>query len=134
MNTSPRLRLQIDLPAKLSIRGHIWTMVHEDVDAIVRQALIGPTLRHTPGAHWIELGVGIAERAEAVRPGVGDEPIDALDLGLGTIEPALFGGLGTSVSVGEHMQLEVALRGAMSIGAGQEDVYHAGLVISLRWQ
>jgi hypothetical protein len=131
MNTFPRLRLDIDLPADFSIQGHLWTMTHEEVDLELRQAIMGATLRRASGQSWVELGAGVAERAE-------NENLDHDPRGVecqpGAPQPAVLAGVGTWFAAGAHAWFDLRLRGGVSVGDEGADVYHANLVAQFIWE
>jgi hypothetical protein len=128
MNTFPRFRLQLDLPASFTVQGHLWAMSLEDESQTIRQAVVGSTLRHSGERNWYELGLGFAERAEERDTG-DDFRTGGCDPG--PMKPALLAGVGTWVGIGDHMWLDLKLRGGASI---DEDVYHATFAVSFLWQ
>jgi hypothetical protein len=131
MNTFPRLKLALDLPESFTIEGHLWTMTHEEVNLELRQAIMGTTLRRTSDRGWAEIGVGMAERAEARN--TANDP-RGMACAPGAPEPALLAGLGTWFSAGDHMLFDLRLRGGVSVGDDGGDVYHANLVVGFLWQ
>jgi hypothetical protein len=131
MNTFPRLKLAVDLPANFTIEGHLWTMTHEEVNLELRQAIMGTTLRRSSDRGWFEVGVGMAERAEAKN--TTNDP-RGMDCAPGAPQPAVLAGLGTDFWAGDHMQFDLRLRGGVSVGDEGGDVYHANLVVGFVWQ
>jgi hypothetical protein len=130
MNTFPRFRLDIDLPASFSIQGHLWTMTHEQVDLELRQAIMGTTLRYAMGQSWYELGAGVAERAE--NQNLEHDP-RGIDCQPGAPQPAVLAGVGAWFAASEHVYFDLRLRGGVSVGDEGADVYHANLVAQLIW-
>jgi hypothetical protein len=130
MNTFPRFRLDIPLPASFSLQGHLWTMTHDEVDLELRQAIMGTTLRYSSGHSWYELGAGMAERAE--NQNVDHDP-RGVDCQPGTPQPAVLAGVGTWFAASEHTYFDLRLRGGVSVGDEGADVYHANLVAQFIW-
>ncbi len=146
MQTMPRWDLRISLPRDFELRGHMWTMTHEDVDVSMRQAIVGGTLRHRAAGRWAEIGVGFAERAidagdeyEGKRRGPFDD-----DAGEGRsavaraaierLGPALLAGVGVSIVAGRHARFDLRLRGGLGVGDGAEGVYHCHLGVAFVWR
>ncbi len=130
MNLYPHWKLHLNLPAHFSLQGHMWSMSHEAVDLTLRQAIVGTTLRHVSGRDWYELGVGMAERAEAEHThGEGAGGCDP-----GPVRPALLAGVGTWFNAGNHMFFDLRVSGGVDVGDASPDVFHANLVLAFLWQ
>jgi hypothetical protein len=135
MNVFPHWSLHVNLPHNFAVHGHLWTMSHDAVDVSLKQAIVGPTLRHKSHGRWIEVGFGFAERAvaqsdeeqlkSAVADGAG---------AVGRLGAALIGGLGMWVDAGEHMVFDFRLRGGMGVGDRGEGIYHANFVVAFAWR
>jgi hypothetical protein len=128
MNTSPRFELRVPLPASLSLRGHLWTVLDEDVDVSTRQGIVGTTLRHERGGDWFELGAGMAREVRQVHDAFGDVDVEGPQM------LAVLAGVGTAVQVGQHMMFDLRLRGGLSVGDGAGDIYHCTLGVGFLWQ
>ena len=131
MEVFPHWELRVPLPVGFMLTNHNWTMEHDSVALSLRQARGGGTLRYQRGDDWwLELGGALAEQSVS-RPVVSD----VLASGdVGRMLPALLAGAGGWVHLGAHADLDVRLRGGMSVGDGGDSVYHANLVLAFEWQ
>ncbi len=132
MEIFPHWELRVPLPAGFMLTNHNWTMEHDAVDLSLRQAMIGGTVRYQHSdLFWTELGTAMAERSLS-RP----EESDLLASGdVGHMGIALLAGAGGWIHLSEHMELDLRLRGGVSLGDDRATrVYHANLVVSFGWR
>jgi hypothetical protein len=132
MEVFPHWEFRVPLPSGFMLCNHNWTMEHDAVDLSLRQAMIGGTLRYQHGDFaWIELGAAVAERSLS-------HPDDSNLLAsgdIGRMTPALLAGVGGWVHLGDHMELDLRLRGGASVSDdGAARVYQGNFVAAFAWR
>jgi hypothetical protein len=133
MEVFPHWDFRVPLPEGFMLTNHNWTMEHDAVNLSVRQAIIGGTLRFQHGdAWWIELGAAGAE-ASISHPDAVDADGALAGNDVGRIGLAGLAGVGGWIPLGEHMELDLRLRGGVGVGEAGGGIYHVKLVVALAW-
>ena len=128
MDVYPHWEFRVPLPEGFMLTNHNWTMEHDAADLSLRQAMVGGTVRYQPGQlYWLELGAALAE--QSISHPEATELFASGDVG--HLGPAALAGVGGWIHLGSHAELDLRLRGGVSLGDDDASrVYYTNLVVS----